>query len=159
AVGVSPVMAFAPDSRSLWVGAPGRAPFSEPGAIHRFDPASGRPVGPPIPTSGPVMFLAVTPDGRHLVRTVRTLHPDDRGGAADAEHTRKWRTASIVVWETATGRVVRKVDVNAEHEYATANVWPDAYAGLSADGKSVTAWVERGANRFGEWNFTVEGNE
>jgi serine/threonine protein kinase/WD40 repeat protein/tetratricopeptide (TPR) repeat protein len=159
ALGMNPMMAFAPDSHSLWVGAPGRVPFIEPGAIHRFDPASGRPVQPPIPTAGPVMYLAVTPDGRHLVGTVGALHPDDRGGEADSGHTRRWRTASIVVWEAATGRVVRKVEVNAAHEYATADLWPDAYAGLSADGKSVTAWVERAANRFEEWNFTVEGNE
>ena len=117
-------------------------------AIHRFDPASGRPIQPPIPSAGPVDRLAVTPDGRYLVGAVPGLHPDDRGGEADADRTRKWRTASIVVWETATGRVVRKVDVNAESDYATANEWPDAYLSLSPDGKSVTAWVQRGANRF-----------
>ena len=49
--------------------------------------------------------------------------------------------------------------VNAESDYATANAWPDAYLSLSPDGKSVTAWVERGANRFEGMTFTVEGNE
>ena len=36
---------------------------------------------------------------------------------------------------------------------------PDAYLSLSPDGKSVTAWVQRGANRFEGMTFTVEGNE
>src|SRR5262249_17796032 len=144
--------------KSLWVASPGRANFHEPGAIHRFDPTSGGPTQPPIPSAGPVTRLAVTPDGRYLLGAVSGLHPDDRGGKADADRTRKWRTASLVVWETE-GRVVRKVDVNAEHDYATANEWPDAYVAFSPDGKSVTAWVERGANRFEGMNFTVEGNE
>ena len=158
-VGLGAPMVFAPDGRSLWVASPGREKVVEPGAIHRFDPATGRPIQPPIPTAGPVVRLAVTPDGRYLVGAVSGLHPGDRGGEADADRTRKWRTASIVVWEAATGRVVRKVAVNAEPDYATANAWPDAYLSLSPDGKSVTAWVERGANRFEGMTFTVEGNE
>jgi WD40 repeat protein/tetratricopeptide (TPR) repeat protein len=64
-----------------------------------------------------------------------------------------------VVWEAETGAVVRTEPVNAVHEYATANEQPDAYLSLSPDGKAVTAWVERGANRF-EWvNFPVSGKE
>ena len=93
-------------------------------AIHRFDPASGRPIQPPIPSAGPVMRLVVTPDGRYLVGAVWGLHPEDRGGEADADRTRRWRTASIVVWEAATGRVVRTVVVNAESDLATANRGP-----------------------------------
>ena len=143
-VGQGAPMAFAADGRSLWVASPGREKVVEPGAIHRFDPATGRPIQPPIPTAAPVVRLAVTPDGRHLVGAVPELHPGDRGGETDADRTRKWRTASIVVWETATGGEVRTVPVNAETDYATANAWPDTYLGLSPDGKSVTAWVERG---------------
>ncbi len=158
-VGFGTPMVFAPDARSLWVASPGRDKVVEPGAIRRFDPASGRPIQPPIPSAGPVVRLAVTPDGRFLVGTVAGLHPDDRGGEADADRTRKWRTASIMVWEAATGRVLRKVDVYAERDYATANAWPDAYLSLSPDGKSVTAWVQRGANRFEGMTFTVEGKE
>jgi serine/threonine protein kinase/WD40 repeat protein/tetratricopeptide (TPR) repeat protein len=152
-------MVFAPDGRSLWVALPGRQRVVEPGAIHRFDPASGRPIQPPIPSAAPVVRLLVTPDGRFLVGAVAGLHPGDRGGEADAERTRRWRTASFVVWEAATGRVVRTVAVHAESDYATANEWPDAYLNLSPDGKSVTAWVERGANRFEGMSFTVDGNE
>jgi WD40 repeat protein len=64
-----------------------------------------------------------------------------------------------VVWETATGRVVRKVDVNAEPDFETAMEWPDAYVSLSPDGKSVTAWAQRGPNRFEGLSFTVDGTE
>jgi serine/threonine protein kinase/WD40 repeat protein/Flp pilus assembly protein TadD len=152
-------LVFAPDGRSLWVAAPGRGKVVEPGAIHRFDPASGRAIQPPIPSAAPVEFLAVTPDGRYLVGEVGGLHPSDRGGEQDAAGTRKWRTASIVVWEAATGRVIRTEPVNAESDYATANLWPDAYLSLSPDGKSVTAWVERGAKGYEGLSFTVEGNE
>jgi WD40 repeat protein len=158
-VGQGAPMVFAPDGRSLWVGSPGRDKVVEPGAIHRIDPTSGRSIQPPIPSAAPAVHLAVTPDGRYLVGAVSGLHPDDRGGERDAGRTRKWRTASIVVWETGTGRVVRKVDVNAESAYATANMLPDAYLSLSPDGKAVTAWVQRGANRFEGVTFAVEGNE
>src|SRR4030095_9691962 len=102
---------------------------------------------------------AVTPDGRHLVGAVAGLHPGDRGGERDADRTRKWRTASVVVWEAAPGGVVRTVDVSAESDYATANEWPDAYLGLSPDGQSVTAWGERGASPLEEMTFTVTGRE
>src|SRR5262249_24983070 len=54
---------------------------------------------------------------------------------------------------------VRKVDVNAVSDYATANQWPDSYLGLAPDGKSVTVWAQRGANRFEGMTFRVEGNE
>src|SRR5262249_37018569 len=46
-----------------------------------------------------------------------------------------------------------------ESDVATANNWPDAYLSLSPDGKSVTAWVERDANRFEGMTFRVDGNE
>jgi WD40 repeat protein/tetratricopeptide (TPR) repeat protein len=152
-------MEFAADGRSLWVASSGQQNVPDQWAVHRFDPESGRAIQPPIPSGGPVHRLAVTPDGRYLVGAVRGLHPEDGGGVADAERTHRWRTASIVVWETATGRVVRKLEVNAETDLATANARPETYLSLSADGKSVTAWVQRGANRFEEWNFTVGGNE
>src|SRR6202008_2825831 len=99
------------------------------------------------------------PDGRYLVGAISGLRPDDRGPSMDADRTHNWRTASVVVWESATGQEVRTVPVNAESDYATANAWPDAYLSLSPDGKSVTAWVERGAHRFEGMTFTVEGNE
>jgi serine/threonine protein kinase/WD40 repeat protein/tetratricopeptide (TPR) repeat protein len=158
-VGQGAPMVFAPDGRSLWVASPGRHRVVEKGAIHRFDPVSGRPIQPPIPTTAPVVHLAVSPAGKHLVGAVAGLHPGDRGGERDADRTRKWRTASLVVWEAATGGVVRTVPVNAEHEYATANEWPDTYTSISPDGKTVTSWVERGANRFEGMSFTVDGKD
>ncbi len=158
-VGQGAPMVFAPDGRSLWIGSPGRNRVVEPGVIHRFDPATGREIQPPIPTSAPAVRLLVTPDGRYLVGSVSQLHPGDRGGEQDSSRTRKWRTASIVVWEAETGRAVRTVPVNAEHDYATATAWPDAYTGLSPDGEFVTAWVERGVNRFEGLTFTVAGKE
>ena len=69
-VGIGTGMKFAPDGRSLWVASPGRRQFVEQGFIHRFDPASGRPIQTPIPTAGPVVRLAVTPNGRYLVGAV-----------------------------------------------------------------------------------------
>jgi WD40 repeat protein/tetratricopeptide (TPR) repeat protein len=152
-------MEFAADGRSLWVASSGQADFLAEWALHRVDLVSGRPLQPPIPSPGPVNRLAVTPNGRYLVGPVWALHPDDRGGEADADRTHKWRTASLVVWETASGRVVRKVEVNAASDYGTANQWPDTYLSLAADGKSVTAWVQRGAKRFEGMSFTVDGNE
>ena len=113
-VGLGAAMVFAPDGRSLWVASPGAGKVVEQWAIHRFDPASGRPIQPPIPSDGPVNAPRRHPGRAVPRRGGLGLHPDDRGGEADADRTRKWRTASIVVWETATGRVVRKVDVNAE---------------------------------------------
>jgi WD40 repeat protein/Flp pilus assembly protein TadD len=50
------------------------------------------------------------------------------------------------------------VEVNAETDLATANRRPETYLGLSADGQSVTAWVQRGTNRFEQLDFTVGGN-
>jgi serine/threonine protein kinase/tetratricopeptide (TPR) repeat protein len=158
-VGVGARMEFAADGRSLWVASPGREKVVDQWTMHRLDPVSGRPIQAPIPTTGPVNHLAVTPNGRYLVGAVWGLHPGDRGGRQDAEQTRKWRTASIGVWETATGRVVRTVDVNAESDDATANESPDTYLSLSPDAKSVTAWVQRGSNRYEEMSFTVDGTE
>ncbi len=103
---VGRVMQFAPDGRSLWVASPGQESFHDKKwLIHRFDPESGRPVQPPIPTSGPILQLNVTPNGEYLVGTVDGLHPLDRGPSNSALGSRKWRTASIVVWAVATGRV------------------------------------------------------
>jgi serine/threonine protein kinase/WD40 repeat protein len=150
---------FAADGRSLWVASSSPKSFTDPWALHRLDPESGRPVQPPVPSAGPVHRLAVTPDGRYLVGAVWGLHPEDRGPGGDAGGIRKWRTASIVVWETASGRVVRQVEVNAESAFATANQWPDVYMSLSPDGRSVTAWVQRGSDRFEGMSFTVDGNE
>jgi WD40 repeat protein/tetratricopeptide (TPR) repeat protein len=154
--GVGQAMVFAPDGRSLWVASLGPPKGVDKWVVHRMDPASGRPVQPPIPTVGwfnglAVTPLAVTPNGRYLVGAVVGLHPEDRGPKLDALESRKWRTASIMVWETATGRVVRKVDVNAESEYA--------FMGLSPDGKSVTAWVPRVSNTLEGMTFTLDGNE
>src|SRR5262249_1943598 len=134
--------------RSLWIASPGPKDFADPWAVHRLDPESGRPIQPPIPSPGPVHDLAVTPDGRYLVGAVWGLHPEDRGPGQDAGGSRKWRTASIVVWETASGRVARKVDVNAESVLRATYERPDAYMSLSPDGKTVTAWVQRGSDRF-----------
>src|SRR5262249_2400859 len=128
-------------------------------ALHRLDPASGRPIQPPIPSAGPVQRLAVTPDGRYLVGAVLGLHPEDRGPKPDASGTRLWRTASILGWETASGRAGPKVDVNAECDAETALQSPDTYLSLSPDGKSVTAWVQRGSNRYEGMSFAVDGNE
>jgi WD40 repeat protein/tetratricopeptide (TPR) repeat protein len=150
-VGMGAAMAFAADGRSLWVASPGYEKVVNQWAVHRLGPASGRPIQPPIPSAGPVTHLAVTPDGRYLVGAVLGLHPEDRGPQADAEGTRKWRAASIVVWEAASGRAVRKVDVNAESVYT--------FLGLSPDGKSVSAGVERGPDRYERMRFTVDGNE
>jgi serine/threonine protein kinase/WD40 repeat protein/tetratricopeptide (TPR) repeat protein len=150
-VGLASAMKFAPDGRSLWVASPGYERVVDHWAVHRLDPASGRPIQPPIPSAGPVSHFAVTPDGRYLVGAILGLHPDDRGPKADAGGTRKWRTASIVVWAAASGRPVRKVDVNAESVYT--------FLGLSPDGKSVSAWVQRGPNRYEGVIFTVDGNE
>src|SRR5262249_36505760 len=113
--------------------------------------ASGRSLQPPIPSPGPVHRLAVTPGGRHLVGTILGLHPDDRGKAGNAVESRRWRLASILVWETASGRPVRKVDVNAERH--------DVQMGLSPDGKTVTAWFQRGSVGCEGVTFTVAGNE
>jgi serine/threonine protein kinase/WD40 repeat protein len=158
-VGLGAAMVFAPDARSLWVASPGREKVVDRWALHRLSPASGRPIQPPIPTAGPVNRLTVTPDGRYLVGAVLGLHPEERGPDTDADGTRRWRTASIVVWESASGRVVREVKVNAETDFATANHSPDAYLSLSADGKSVTAWIQRGPNRYEGITFSVDGTE
>jgi WD40 repeat protein len=157
--GVGAALAFAADGRSLWVASPGWDKVVDRWSLHRLDPASGHRLQSPIPSPGPVNRLAVTPDGRYLVGTVCELHPEDRGPKANAEGRRKWRTASIRVWETATGRVVRTVDVNAASDVASANEWPDAYLSPSRDGNSVTVCVQRGSNRYERMTFTVDGRE
>ena len=117
-------MVFAPDGRSLWVASP------RPGDCCRtVGPSPVRPgVGPPDPAADPERRaghrLAVTPDGRYLVGAVWGLHPEDGVAWRTRSRTQRWRTASIVVWEAATGRVVRKVEVNAERDLATANSGP-----------------------------------
>ncbi|QDV37669.1 serine/threonine-protein kinase [Tautonia plasticadhaerens] len=148
-------MEFAADGRSLWVASPDRADFVDGWTLHRLVPVSGRPVQPPIPTTGPVNRLAVTPDGRHFVGLVWGLRPDDRGGVADADRTRLWRTAAVVAWEAASGRVV----VDAVSDRETANRWPDAYLALSPDGNSAILWVQRAAKRFEQIRFAVVGDE
>jgi serine/threonine protein kinase/WD40 repeat protein/Flp pilus assembly protein TadD len=155
--GVGQAMAFAPDGQSLWVASPTNINGIEPGVLERLDPASGRRIQPPITTTGgftikAVTSLAVTPDGRYLIGAILGLHPQDRGPRLDATESRKVRTASIMVWETATGRVVRKVEVNSE-------LYAYAFMGLSPDAKSVTVWVPRAANKLEGMTFTVDGNE
>jgi len=91
-----------------------------------------RVIQPPIRTQGWIdrktnVPLVVTPDGRYLVGAVTGLHPDDRGPKNDAAGNRIWRTASILVWETASGRVVRKVDVNAD---ASIRSWASRRTGI-----------------------------
>jgi serine/threonine protein kinase/WD40 repeat protein/tetratricopeptide (TPR) repeat protein len=149
---------FAADGRSLWIASLGSKNITDPCAVQRLDPESGRPIQPPIPSTGLVNRLAVTPDGRYLVGSIMGLHPEDRGPGQDASGIRWFRTASIVVWETASGRVARKVDVNAVTNFALIRC-PDTYMSLSPDGKSVTAWVQRGSDRFVGMSFTVDGNE
>jgi WD40 repeat protein/tetratricopeptide (TPR) repeat protein len=152
--GVGESIVFTPDSRSLWVASPHRRKTgAAKWAIHRLDPVSGRPVQPPIRTSGPVLDLSVSPEGRYLVGSVLGLRPDDPGPDPPENllSNRLWRTASIMVWEIASGRVVRKVDVSAE-SYSS-------FMGLSPDGRSVTAWVPRESNAFEGITFTVDGDE
>src|SRR5262249_4269789 len=83
--------------------------------------------------------------------TILGLHPDDRGKAGNAVESRRWQLASIQVWETANGRPVRKVDVNAEHN--------DSQMRLSPDGKTVAAWVQRASKGYEGLTFIVTGNE
>jgi serine/threonine protein kinase len=78
-------MEFAADCRSLWVASPGTKNIADPWAVQRVGPESGRPIQAPIPSTGPVPRLAVTPDGRYLVGVVWGLHPEDRGPKGDAE--------------------------------------------------------------------------
>lgn len=158
-LGMGAPMVFAPDARSLWVASTGRDIVAKQWGVHRFDPASGRPIQQPIPSDGPVMHLVITPDGQHLVGAVWGLHAENGGGRTDASRTQRWRTEAIVVWEAATGRVARKLAVNAERDLPTANMSPDIYLSLSSDGKAVTAWVQRGANRFEGIIFSVAGSE
>src|SRR5262249_4070663 len=117
----------------------------------RIDPGSGRPIQPPIPTKGAVDSLVVTPDGRHLVGAVHGLHPKDTGPRDDALRSRIWRVAEIVGWDTASGGVVRQVDVNPDVEFA--------YLGLSTNGTSVTAWAPRESAKLEGLRFTVAGKE
>jgi serine/threonine protein kinase/WD40 repeat protein len=157
--GMGAAMAFAADGRSLWVASPGVERVVDRWTLHRVDPASGRPIGAPIPSTAPVDQLSITPDGRYLVGAILGLHPQDRGPKGDAKGTRVWRTASLMVWEAASGRVVRKIDVNAVTAYSTERESPDTYLSVSPDGKYVAAWVQRGTTGYDCLNFTVDGNE
>jgi WD40 repeat protein len=146
--------AFAADGRSIWVGSSshtGREAELGPWAIFRIDPVSGHSLQPPIPTTGPAQMLTVTPDGRYLVGAVNGLHPSDTGPAPDAMHTRKWRMDSILVWATAGGRIVRKVEVKSSHAFS--------YVRLSSDAKTVIAWVLHETQAFEGVTFSVDGNE
>jgi WD40 repeat protein len=157
--GVGDAMVFAPDGRTVWVASPGSARVVEKWFIHRLDPTTGRPVQPPITTDGPLINrdvapLVATPDGRHLVGAVAGLHPKERGPRFDAEGTREWRTASIVVWETATGLVVRQEEVKGEYREEGLT-----FLGLTPDGKTVTVWVPRSSSTYEGMTFSVEGKE
>ena len=137
-------VAFAPDGRSLWVS----SELHESGdakseTIRRVDPASGKALGPTIATkTGPVEALLPTPDGRRLVAAVHSLHPKDTGPQSNALRGRWWRTGSIVVWDAATGDVVRTVPVNAENGKGA--------LGLSPDERSVVFWANRATFPFYE---------
>ena len=143
-VGQGRAMEFAPDGRSLWVASPGDQKVVDRWAIHRFDPvgsrrssrrsrAPGRSIASPSPRTGGTSSgrSGVAPGGPGR-RSGRGSHPqvadgvDRRVGGGDR-------------------RDVRTVPVNAEHDYETANAWPDTYLSLSPDGETVTAWVQRGA--------------
>jgi hypothetical protein len=150
AVGHGAALAFAADGRSLWIASPGYEKVVDQWALHRMDPASGRTLQPPIPNTGPIVRLAVTPEGKYLVGVVLGLHPNDRGPGGDAEGSRIWRMACIMVWETATGRVVRNVDVNADT--------PESLTALSPNGKAVTVWFVR-ASHYEGLTFTLDGKE
>ncbi len=154
---VGNAMAFAPDGLSLWVATPRAVRADQTWLLHRLDPASGRPIQPPIQTTGPfyerdVAPLVFTPDGRYVIGAVLELHPDDRGRGTTAEGIRVWRTGSILVWEATSGRLVRKVDVNSER------AWAGAFLGLSPDGESVIAWICRGGHYEGT-SFRVDSDE
>ena len=150
--GVGETMEFAPDGRSLWVASPyRRKQGADKWAIHRLDGVSGHPVQPPISTTGPVQHLIVTPDGRYLVGAVLGIHQNDPGPGGGLLSDTRWRTASIMVWDTASGQVVRMVDVNGEEH--------SSFMGLSPGGKSVTAWVLRASNMFEGMTFTVDETE
>src|SRR5262249_3798564 len=79
AVGLGAAMEFAADGRSLWVTSPGYEKVVDRWTLHRLDPASGRPIQPPIPSAGPIQRLLVTPDRRYLVGQDSGLPPGDRG--------------------------------------------------------------------------------
>src|SRR5262249_62134642 len=68
-------------------------------------------------------------------------------------------TSSIGVGETAMARCARRVALNGESYREGTYERPDAYMSLSPDGKSVTAWFQRGSDRFVGMSFTVDGNE
>src|SRR5262249_56936182 len=67
--GMAAAMQFAADGRSLWVASPGNEKMVDRWTVHRLDPASGRPLQPPIPCPGPVQRLGAT---RHRRLTVAT---------------------------------------------------------------------------------------
>jgi serine/threonine protein kinase/WD40 repeat protein/tetratricopeptide (TPR) repeat protein len=145
--GVGGPMVFAPDAESLWIASPGRlASDATKWAVQQFDPKTGRPLQPAVPTTGPVERLVITPDGRHLVGAILA----EVGRQADAERTIDWRTAEIIVWNTADLGKARRVPVNADRERLSLAVSPD--------GKSVTVWMPH-ASQFKGLTFGVVGNE
>jgi WD40 repeat protein/Flp pilus assembly protein TadD len=159
ATGMSAGMAFAPDGKSIWVASPGRERVVDHWAVHRLDASTGESIQAPIIAPGPIDYLAVTPDNRYLVGSVLAIHPDDRGPLADAEGLRRWHTASIVVWNSATGGIVRNVPVNSGFDHGGAHNVVDVNVSFAPDGKSVTAWVQRRSDRFEKITFTVDGIE
>jgi serine/threonine protein kinase/WD40 repeat protein/Flp pilus assembly protein TadD len=143
---------FAADGRSVWVESTNRPGTDADGwAIFRIDPETGRSIQPPISTNGPLLSLLITPDGHHLVGAVNGIHPKDTGPDPNAVSTRIWRTAEIVVWDTASGRVVRKENLNGDERHS--------YMGLSANGETVTAWVPRESGKLEGLSFTVSGQD
>ncbi|HET6575608.1 MAG TPA: protein kinase, partial [Fimbriiglobus sp.] len=141
-------LAFAPDGKSLWVATAGpNAPDPKSWAIHRFDPLTGKPVQPPIPTDHPVGRLAVTPDGRYLAGmefTPASASPSNQPGF------RPSKAAAVVVWETANGRVVRRHPVRALH-------WV-GHLGMTPDGKTVSAHIVPAKDGGNFVSFPTDGS-
>jgi hypothetical protein len=91
-------------------------------------------------------------DDSRLVDRARAGDPAAAGEALTRHRARLRRMVEARLDRRVRGRV-------DPSDVLTANEWPDAYLGLSPDGTSVTAWVERGANRFEQMTFTVTGTE
>jgi WD40 repeat protein/Flp pilus assembly protein TadD len=138
---------FAADGRSFWVALSESPKMPETWAIHRLDPASGRPLQMPIPTAGEVGVLVATADGKYLVGTIR-------GPGSDEGNDGVPRTTAIVVWEAASGQVIRKVEGRGELQRRD-----EPFVGLSPDGKSIIAWMQNTSNSFEGLTFTVDGKE
>jgi serine/threonine protein kinase/WD40 repeat protein len=123
-------LAFAADGKSLWV-ASGREDPAAPELwqINQIDPVTGQPLGQPILSTEPVSDFVTTPDGRFLIGFAygrAENHPTYRDGKVNA----------VVVWNTGTGEVVRRVETpNCQDNRGV--------LGLSPDGTTVNACVVR----------------